>query len=106
MAKIIILAARNWEMRDEKTGEVRAGVTIEGTETDISNEKDYRGIGAVSYRGDDAWDDLKNLPLPAICEVEIGLKKARDRSGKAVAAASILSAKLISKIDLGAAKVA
>lgn len=106
MAKIIILAARNWEMRDEKTGEVTAGVTVEGTETDISNETDYRGVGAVSYRGDNAWDDLKALPLPAICDVEIGLRKMRDRSGKAVAAASILSVKLLAPINLAAPKAA
>jgi hypothetical protein len=99
--KIIVLAARNWELRDDKTGEIRSGVSIEGTEAMVSNEKDYKGSGFVNYSAsDEAWNDLKAIQLPAICDVEVGVKKGKDRAGKSIGIMTILSIKLVSTIDL------
>ena len=101
MAKIIILAARNWELRDEKTGEIRSGVNIEGTEATVSAEKDYKGCGFVQYAAsDEAWNDLKAITLPAICDVETGVKKGKSRDGKSIGIVTIMGVKLISVIDL------
>lgn len=99
--KIIVLAARNWQLRDDKTGEIRSGVTIEGTEAAVSNESDYKGSGCVSYSAsDDAWSDLKTIQLPAICHVEVGIKKGKDRAGRAIGITTITGVKWLANIDL------
>jgi hypothetical protein len=100
MAKIIVLAVRNWELRDEKTGEIRSGVKVEGCEGQINEEKDYRGAGFVEYKATpEAWESLKTAKLPAICDVEISLSKARAKNGSSVAVAAITSATVIAPID-------
>lgn len=100
MARIIILAARNWSMVDDKTGEVRAGVKVEGCEAFVNDEKEYRGAGAVEYLASpEAWNSIKTAPLPGIFDVEIGLRKKKLKNGSGAAVASIEGATLVSAID-------
>ncbi len=103
MARIIVLAARSWSFPDEKTGEIRSGITIDGTEGNQNDEPDYKGRGAVEYTGsDEAWKSLSAGQLPAICDVDLGTRKARNKSGKAVAVASIETVSAMHPIDFAA----
>lgn len=104
MARIIILSARSWSLRDEKTGELREGVKVEGSETEIASDPDYRGAGAVEYPATpEAWNVLKNATIPGIFDVEIGIARAKMMNGKAAARASILSVSPVAGIDLNPA---
>lgn len=100
MARIIILAARNWSLVDEKTGELRSGVKLDGCEAFVNSDEGYRGSGFVEYQSTpEAWETLKTAPLPGIFDVEIGLRKTRNQRGGAVAVASVERATLVSAID-------
>lgn len=101
MARIIILAARNWSLRDEATGEMKAGVKFEGCEAFINSEPEYRGAGYVEYQATpEAWESVKTASLPGIFDVEIGLRKKKLKNGSAAAVASIESAVLVAPIDI------
>ncbi len=105
MARIIILAARNFEFRTER-GEVIKGIKLEGSETNVSRDADYRGMGAVEYRAsDEAWEVLRHANLPGVFEVSVGLRKAKNAKGASVAVASIESCVEIMPIDANIAPV-
>lgn len=105
MARIIILAARNFEFRT-KEGEVIKGIKIEGSEANVSREDDYRGSGAVEYKTSEAaWEVLRNANLPGVFDVEVGLVKAKNAKGASVAVASILSCVEVAPIDISVAPV-
>lgn len=100
MARIIILAARNWSLKDDKTGEERTGVKFEGCEAFVNNEPDYRGAGFVEYQATpEAWESVKLQKLPAIFDVEIGLRKKKLKNGSSGAVASVEQATFVSAID-------
>lgn len=101
MARIIILAARNWSLVDEKTGELRVGVKFEGCEAFVNDENDYRGAGFVEYQATpEAWESVKKSPLPGIYDVEIGLRKKKLKNGASAAVASIEAATFVSPIEI------
>jgi hypothetical protein len=107
MARIIVCAARSWSFRDEKTQELRAGITVDGTEGNQNDEADYKGRGAVEYTAsDEAWKTLSAGQLPAICDVELGTRKARSKAGKPVAVASIEQVMSMHPIDFAAVPAA
>lgn len=100
MARIIILAARSWSLVDEKTGEMRSGVKIEGCEAFVNNETDYRGAGFVEYQASpEAWESVKIAQLPGIFDVEIGLRKKKLKNGSSAAVASVEQASFVSAIE-------
>lgn len=100
MARIIILACRNFEFRTT-AGEVIKGIKAEGSEEEVAREMDYRGSGAVEYRvSEDAWEVLKHANLPGIFDVTVGLVKAKNKAGASVAVASIKGCVEVCPIDV------
>lgn len=100
MARIIILAARNFEFRTQQ-GEVIKGIKAEGSEEEVSRENDYRGSGAVEYRvSEEAWNTLKHANLPGVFDVTVGLVKSKNAKGASVAVASIKGCVELAPIDV------
>lgn len=100
MARIIILACRNFEFRTQQ-GEVIKGIKAEGSEEEVAREMDYRGSGAVEYRvSEEAWEVLKHANLPGVFDVTVGLVKAKNKNGASVAVASIKAVTELGPIDV------
>ena len=77
----LVLSCRNWEFTDEKTGEVRSGVTLQYLEDGcVENTGNNRGWFPFKLSGP---SNLKSVfeQVPAVCELDIRRRPGRD--GKA-----------------------
>jgi hypothetical protein len=82
-----LIAARRWEMTDEKTGELRTGTTfyLDNDEEQTTNNPDYIGLRFLKLSAPlDVFKKLKlaKIELPAALDLVVNFKLGQD--GKAV----------------------
>lgn len=99
MEKTLLLSADKWEFTDEKTGEVKHGVTL--TYINAYRDQDESSLGykpTSLSAGVEVWPELQGKNLPALCEMGFGSKPGTKSNPKPTVYISTL--RYVSAVDV------
>lgn len=102
--RALVLSADAWEMPDEKTGEIRKGVSVWYVNSYREDEAKSVGFKPTKLAATfDAFDQLRVGGLPGLFEMDFGTRPGAQNK----ATLTLISAKHVGKVELfGKAKAA
>jgi hypothetical protein len=95
--RVLVLSADTWEMPDERTGEIRKGVSV--WYVNSYREDDVKSVGfkPTKLAGTfEAFDQLRVGGVPSMYEVDFGTRPGKDNK----ASLTLIGAKHVGKVDL------
>lgn len=97
MESVLVLSADRWELTDERTGEIRRGVTL--SYVNSYRETTERSVGLRPTKApatEEAFDAIRKAGAPGLYQLDF-----RTRPGKeSVPVVTIVKAECIRKLDL------
>ncbi|MBR8030375.1 hypothetical protein KDX27_42195 [Burkholderia cenocepacia] len=95
--RALILSADAWEMADERTGEIRKGVSFWYVSNYREDDVKSAGFKPTKLSGTfEAFDQVRTGGLPALCDIDFATRPGKDNK----ATLTLVAAKHVSKVDL------